>query len=172
MNQQYASNWQRYVAYLVDSFLVGLVYIGPTIFLVATGKKEIITQWAFVFQVLAFLVNFGYYVVYQAKTGQTIGKKTMGIKVVMADGKTPSMMTFFLREIVGKFVSAIILFIGYIMILWDKNKQGLHDKIAGTFVVKVTASTAPVIQTAPTQSAQSDQTANQAPSAVPQAPQG
>jgi uncharacterized RDD family membrane protein YckC len=48
-------------------------------------------------------------------------------------------MTFFLREIIGKIVSSIILFIGYLMILWDGKKQGLHDKIAGTVVIKVGA---------------------------------
>mgnify|MGYP000197082409 CR=1 FL=1 len=42
-----------------------------------------------------------------------------------------------LREIVGKFVSGIILGIGYIMAGFDRNKQGLHDRIAGTYVIKL-----------------------------------
>jgi uncharacterized RDD family membrane protein YckC len=36
----------------------------------------------------------------------------------------------------GKYVSAIILLIGYLMMLWDDKKQTLHDKMAGTLVVK------------------------------------
>ena len=32
--------------------------------------------------------------------------------------------------------TAIIIFIGYLMIIWDGKKQGMHDKIVGTYVVK------------------------------------
>jgi len=38
---------------------------------------------------------------------------------------------------IGKVLSGMILGIGYFMIGWDKKKQGLHDKIAQTYVVKV-----------------------------------
>ena len=41
-----------------------------------------------------------------------------------------------LREIVGKFVSAIAFFLGFLWIGWDGRKQGWHDKIAGTHVVR------------------------------------
>ena len=40
-----------------------------------------------------------------------------------------------LRETVGKLVSALILLLGFLWILWDKDRQGWHDKIAGTLVV-------------------------------------
>ncbi len=62
----------------------------------------------------------------------------MNIKVVMDDGATkPTAMAFFLREIIGKFISGIALLLGYVWILIDKRRQGWHDKIAHTLVVKV-----------------------------------
>lgn len=86
---------------------------------------------------LSLVMSILYYVGLQGYMGQTLGKKVMGIRVVDEKGQKPSYFTFFLREIIGKFVSAIILLIGYFMILWDSKKQGLHDKIASTYVVKV-----------------------------------
>jgi uncharacterized RDD family membrane protein YckC len=38
---------------------------------------------------------------------------------------------------VGYWVSSILLLIGYFMVIWDPKKQGLHDKMAGSYVVKV-----------------------------------
>ncbi len=136
MNQQYAGAGARFLAALIDGLI--LFAIGFVIALPFGATEERSTNS--VAQGLTLLVNLGYYVWYQGKTGQTIGKKAMKIKVVDLSGKTPSFFTFFLREFIGKFISAIILGIGYLMILWDKKKQGLHDKIASTVVVKVGAS--------------------------------
>ena len=69
--------------------------------------------------------------------GRTLGKMAMGTKVVNEDGVAPSLLTAFVREVIGKFVSAIVLGLGYIWILFDPKFQGWHDKIAGTYVIKV-----------------------------------
>ena len=45
--------------------------------------------------------------------------------------------TTLLREIIGKIISSIIILLGYIWILFDGQRQGWHDKIASTYVVKV-----------------------------------
>lgn len=83
------------------------------------------------------ILAFVYYVIYQHKSGQTFGKQFMGIKVITIDGQTPTIRTFFLREYVGKLLSTITLGIGYFMVVFDTKKQALHDKLAGTFVIKV-----------------------------------
>jgi uncharacterized RDD family membrane protein YckC len=133
MNQRYAGFWIRFVAVLIDGILLGIVnYILGRLFGLILGENS--TPVA---SLLGWVISIGYYVVYQQKYQQTIGKKAMKIKVVTYDGKTPTMFTFFLREIIGKLISAIILFIGYLMVLWDAKKQALHDKIASTYVVYV-----------------------------------
>lgn len=133
MNQRYAGFWIRFVAALIDGILLAIVnYLIGLLFGVIFGKNA-----ANITSLFAWVINIGYYVVYQQKYGQTIGKKAMNIKVVTYDGQTPAMFTFFLREIIGKFISAIILLIGYFMIIWDAKKQALHDKIASTYVVYV-----------------------------------
>ncbi len=73
------------------------------------------------------------------KFGQSLGKKLLKIKVVRLDnGEVPGIGKGFMRELLGKFVSGIIpLALGYLWMLWDGQKQAIHDKIAGTVVVKV-----------------------------------
>lgn len=89
-------------------------------------------------RILAIFIGFGYYVYFTGKTGQTPGKKYMNIKVVKLDGVTPPGFTSaFLREVVGKTLSAVIFLLGYLWAIWDPQKQAWHDKIAGTLVVKV-----------------------------------
>jgi len=67
------------------------------------------------------------------------GKRLMKIKVIDKEsGEVPGFLKAFLREFVGKFISSIFLSLGYFWAIWDKEKQGWHDKIAGTIVVKNT----------------------------------
>jgi uncharacterized RDD family membrane protein YckC len=76
--------------------------------------------------------------------GQTPGKQLLGMRVVRLDTRTyAGWGRMFLRDFVGKLlvalVSSLIPFIGGIIadcwLLWDKDKQELWDKIAGTIVV-------------------------------------
>ena len=133
MNMQYAGGGARLLAAIIDNIILVLVgfVLGFVIGMVMGKSGQILST------ILSLVISIYYWVFYQASSGQTLGKKVMGIKVVDMMGNKPSTMTFFLREMIGKLVSAIILFIVYLMILWDGKKQGLHDKIAGTVVVRV-----------------------------------
>ena len=74
------------------------------------------------------------------KDGQSPAKKILGMRVLkLQTSQRATWGTMFLREIVGKiiggFVAGITFGIFYFMLLWDKNRQELWDKIAGTIVV-------------------------------------
>jgi uncharacterized RDD family membrane protein YckC len=69
-----------------------------------------------------------------SKYQATIGKMACGLKVITTDGKKLSFANSTGRYF-AKFLSAIILFIGYLMVIWDPKKQALHDKLAKTYVV-------------------------------------
>lgn len=66
--------------------------------------------------------------------GQTIGKKLMKIKVVQENGRPVDYRTAIIRYL-GYLISSLVLFLGYLWIIWDEKKQGWHDKIARTYVV-------------------------------------
>src|SRR5690606_4044761 len=88
-------------------------------------------------QLLNMIVGSLYYVILIARSGQTIGKKLFKIKVVSLSTNTPpSYGKAFLREVVGKLISSVIVGLGYFWTIWDKKKQTWHDKIAGTVVIK------------------------------------
>ncbi len=88
--------------------------------------------WA-IFSLFLALV---YHVRAVAKTGQTPGRKILGIKVVdTATGQPPSFGKTLLRYFVSGFSGSVCL-LGYLWMLWDRNNQTWHDKAASTVVVR------------------------------------
>lgn len=69
-----------------------------------------------------------------ALRGQTLGKMALGIRVVGPDGNNPNYFRAALRETIGKWISGLIVCLGYLWMLWDEQQQTWHDKIAGTTV--------------------------------------
>ena len=60
----------------------------------------------------------------------------MGIQVVDASHQRPTIRQIILREVVGKIILFLVMFIGFIWVIWDPKKRGWHDYIANTYVVK------------------------------------
>lgn len=143
-NLNLATPGQRFLAQLIDGFILGafsfLIMI-PFALLSATidgGSSG--APASFIGMISQFIVLIGYtvYPIYFiGKKGATPGKSIMKIKVVKLNTVEPlNFVDALLRETVGKILSSSILAIGYFAILWDKNRQAWHDKIAGTIVVK------------------------------------
>jgi len=86
---------------------------------------------------LSTLLGLAYYVYFWSSYGhgQTLGNRALGICVVKTDGSELSLTDAFIRY-VGLILSFLCLFIGVIWVAFDANKQGWHDKIANTYVVK------------------------------------
>lgn len=89
----------------------------------------------FIWTVMWFL-KVAYFVGFWTWRGQTPGKMVLGIKVIRTDSSPITLGYAFLRYL-GYIVSAMTLYIGFIWIAFDSRKQGLHDKIADTYVVKL-----------------------------------
>ncbi len=68
--------------------------------------------------------------------GQTLGKMVTGIKVIRTDS-SPLMLPHAVARFLGLLLSIAMLGIGLIWIAFDSRKQGIHDKIADTYVVKL-----------------------------------
>jgi len=135
-----AGFWLRCAGWGIDTLLVTMVQMsaGAVLGVVAGNLSE---GGEIVHMLLTFLLNaliaITYYVTFTGYGGQTPGKMALRIKVIRTDGGEVSYGTAAMREVLGKFVSGILLGIGYLMVAFDANKQGLHDKIAGTYVVKL-----------------------------------
>ena len=122
---QYAGFWQRFAAALID----GIILMIPNVFLTLYADAV----WS---NLLSILIYWMYDALQESGNMQaTIGKRALGIKVTTENGERISFGQATGRHF-GKFVSAIILLIGYLMMLWDDKKQTLHDKMASTLVVQ------------------------------------
>lgn len=148
---QFAGFGRRLVAYSIDGFIISIILIflmvvaGVAYFAgsIAGDGSAIMAQIADPDQMASFtvwiwllslLANIGYFTYFHGATGRTPGKMLLGLQVVSVDGKPISFGTAFLRS-VGYLVSSIVFCLGYIWIIFDKRKQGWHDKIAGTLVI-------------------------------------
>jgi uncharacterized RDD family membrane protein YckC len=133
----------RFVAYLIDYLILGAII---TAYFIALGiisgilgaVVPALGAILFIVGLFAAVVPAIYYLIWcnNKHNGQTLGKKMMNIKVVTTSGAPITNMQFVLRNTVGYWVSAIILYVGFLMILFDAEKQGLHDKIFNTNVVR------------------------------------
>ena len=123
--------WIRLGAAVIDALvisavlsLVGLLRISP---IPVTGFMSVVTP----------VVPWLYLWLFIGLKGQTLGKMAVGIKVVNAEGSVPGLGSAALREVLGKIVSFVALCLGFLWIIWDERKQGWHDKIAKTYVLRV-----------------------------------
>jgi uncharacterized RDD family membrane protein YckC len=83
------------------------------------------------------VLNVAYFAGSWALTGQTTGMRLMTMRVLRTDGGRVR-LGHALRRVVGMVVAALPLFAGYLLILVDDRRRGLHDRIAGTVVVFLT----------------------------------
>jgi uncharacterized RDD family membrane protein YckC len=88
----------------------------------------------------AFLLALAYFSGMWAWKGTTVGGIVLNLQVVRQDGKPLNFLTSFVRSLAAVF-SAVLLFLGFFWIGWDSDKQGWHDKIAGTVVVRLPRAT-------------------------------
>lgn len=145
----YGGFWERFAAAIIDGIILGVIgYIVRLIF--GSSETYVVNQTGEGFSttevlrasyfssagIITFVIQWLYYAIQESSAAQaTLGKKVLGLKVTSVQGERISFLNATGRYF-AKILSAIILFIGYLMMLWDDKKQCLHDKLAGTLVVK------------------------------------
>jgi uncharacterized RDD family membrane protein YckC len=80
------------------------------------------------------LLISNYLVAFWYLTGQTPGMRFMGIRVTDCHGATPG-LTRSLRRLAGMYLAAIPAGAGFLLVLVDDRRRGLHDRVAGTLVI-------------------------------------
>lgn len=143
---QYAGFWIRVGAYIIDYIVLYIVQIvlgmvfgisaGALSGMDPSGTEALTTGAGLIYLLLIIGISIGYYVVMESGPWQaTLGKKAVGLIVVDESGERIT-WTRALGRYLAKILSTIILFIGFIMVGFTEKKQGLHDILAGTLVVK------------------------------------
>jgi uncharacterized RDD family membrane protein YckC len=86
--------------------------------------------------IFGIIVNIVYYTYFHGNTGQTPGKMICKLKVVRVNGEPLGYGKAFLRWI-GYIVSWVVFALGFLWVIFDRQKQAWHDKIAGSYVLKL-----------------------------------
>jgi len=135
---------RRFAATLIDGLLIAflsVIIIGVfgflSIIVASFNPYSDSNTFNILFIVSTLLVSVLYYVGMWARSdGQTIGKSTLGIRVIRTDGSSISVGRGLLRY-VGYIINGVIFSLGFIWVAFDRKRQGWHDKLAGTYVISV-----------------------------------
>ena len=127
---------QRVVAYLIDVVLVIPILIVGGILLAVSDVLGLIVM---VLGVVAYMIYNLYYL--QGTTGQTIGKKKQGIKLVgdstgQPVGSGMAFVRYFLAGLVSNLTCGVYGVLDFLWPLWDQDKKRLTDKILKFAVVQ------------------------------------
>ena len=143
-----AGFWIRFIAYIVDAFILtlALVVIGAVSVGLAVaigGSKgeysDVAIGAGVVLAVLAYLVIGWLYeaLLTSGPHGATFGKQAVGVRIVRADGAPLSFGRATGRHFLKVFVTPMIpLAIGYLLAAFTSGKRALHDFMADTLVIK------------------------------------
>ncbi|MCL6512991.1 MAG: RDD family protein [Alicyclobacillus sp.] len=161
---RYAGFWRRFAAYLIDTVILGILQfifeMGTFAAVVAAFARQNPNFWssfsgalasdtelqdatalaAFItlsvaWTAVGIIGPWIYYAVFESSPWQaTLGKRALGIRVCDMEGRRLSFGRATGRYF-AKIISALVLWIGYLMAGWTKRKQALHDMIAECLVV-------------------------------------
>lgn len=135
--QYFASLDMRLLSTAIDYFIAFCVYaVLAAVYLGGTTDNQESTQTLLIGLVFVPIFKFILCVLAEgSKKHASIGKMLIGVKVTDEQGKPIGYGKAFLRNI-GKLIGVLTLGIGFFTGFFDRRQQCLHDKIAGTLVIK------------------------------------
>lgn len=153
-----AGLWRRLLAHCLDC-LVGLgvwalsgMWLVIGLWAVHQPPRDLLDAGLVLLavQALALALHIAYHVVLIGGCGQTLGKMALGIGVIRRDGAPPGYGRALLRCL-GGLASAASLGVGYVGILFTKERRGLADWLAATRVIEWSPAPAEAAPHAPQQ---------------------
>lgn len=137
-NLEYARFGQRFAAVFIDGLIMTVAggIVGGVIGFILGSAGYQVKVIQIIAQITGAIINWLYFALMESSSSQaTLGKMALGIKVTTLDGERIGFGRATGR-VFSKYLSAIILLIGYFMAAFTQKKQALHDIIAGTLVVQ------------------------------------
>ncbi len=154
----YASFGARFLAFLIDSIIIWClqaIVIAPIMTFMGLGiaaqvsssdgevsEEQVFGMLGTIFaaagtaMIIVSVLTLLYFAIMESSKSQaSLGKMALGIKVTDMEGNRLTFGKALLRSI-GKIISSMILYIGYLIAAFTEKRQALHDLIASTLVVK------------------------------------
>lgn len=148
MEARVAPLWRRLCAWCVDLVLISSVsllffvaaaaivrrdLLGPGLDVLAEPSRATGMLWLLGLSLFGLLTLL-YLALFTALGGETPGKRLLGLRVIDRWGQAPSAGRSLVRAGLA-LGSAAFALTGFFLVLFDRRRQALHDKLAGTFVV-------------------------------------
>lgn len=142
---RYAGFWLRLGAYLVDLIIMVIIdyaiYLAPGfVYFAIVGElgsdEPAANALAIVILVLCVMASIAYPICFWRWRGQTPGKMAAGIRVVRAD-ESPLDWRAAVMRFLGYVVNWLTLGLLFVWVAFDDRKRGVHDRMAGTCVVRL-----------------------------------
>ncbi len=134
-----AGFWIRLGAYIVDDVILILLtlLVGIVLAILLGVKRDprVIASAGPLFNLIFLILPFAYPIYFLGNRGYTPGKGFLGLQVIRQDGTGMSYGDAAIRTF-SYILSSIPFSLGFIWIAFDRNKQGWHDKIAKTQVIR------------------------------------
>jgi uncharacterized RDD family membrane protein YckC len=134
----YGSGFWRFIAFLIDSLLLGAIGASIDLMFGIPGglSKEALLQQTGALSIFKLVFHLIYWPLFESSTWQaTPGKRVCRLYVADLSGNRISFIRAFVRN-TAKVLSLIPLGFGFLMIAVTLRNQCLHDKIAGTVVLR------------------------------------
>ncbi len=135
----YAGFFVRWVAFAIDSLLAAIIVgiASLPLSLAANGgasflAAEILFDYSLI-DIFKYIATAAYFVILTYFSHATLGKMILHLEVVTID-KEWTFLNILYRETIGRFLSSL-LYIGYLVVLGTRRKQGFHDMLCDTGVV-------------------------------------
>ncbi len=135
ISQTPASIGERLIALVIDYILLG-IYVFSTFDLFSRIHLPSDFAMLFFLAIVYLPVLFYAFLCEMFNQGQSFGKRIMNIRVVKADGSTPSIGSYLLRWFLFPIDGPMTGGLGLLVVLLTKNSQRMGDLAAGTMVIK------------------------------------
>lgn len=138
----YAGFWIRWFAQGVDALIWSLNFFAPLYLLSVFGSAGLNTfilgfLWFLLYVLfVSGLIKFFLHPYLISKIGGGLGKLVCGLEIINQNGSRLTYKNALFREFIAKIASNALLGLGYYWIFKTPQKQGWHDSLAGTYVVK------------------------------------
>ena len=150
----YAGWWRRFGAYILDALIVGIPagIVNTAVSASVPTETKLCTDFdgdtylcdqptgaGLVIMLLVglalFVAGLAYYAYFHGKSGQTIGKRAVGIAVVDRQTGAPIGVGRAVGRYFATILSSVVCLLGYLWAAWDSEKQTWHDKLVRSVVV-------------------------------------
>ncbi|MHA7647031.1 RDD family protein [Nitrosopumilus sp. S4] len=128
----------RFLAWLIDFVIISI--FSTTLVLASFGSLDYDSSedmfWAEGMQYIpSSIIFFSYWTILEYKTGQTIGKKILNLKITNINGDRPSLKGVLISSFGKSFLLPIDVILGWV--LTNEKRQRVFNKLGDTLVIKI-----------------------------------